>query len=125
MSAPTMSTDQMLAALRVRALRVCSLSLEINVRGIAQAFVDVYGHTHSMYADLRPADTVFPENGEPRPEIANLNLRFYAYDFHDHEEQQEDMQEQADAADQYIAYLELLLAKGQPVTVADVGSEAA
>lgn len=125
MSAPTMSTDQMLAALRVRALRVCSLSLEINTRGLAQAFVDVYGHTHSIYAVLRPVDTIIPDNGDTRPELANLSLRLYDYDFHGHEEKQEDLQEQADTADQYIAYLELLLAKGQPVTVADVGSEAA
>lgn len=121
----TTTTETMLAALRVRALRVCILSLEINVRGIAQAFVDVYGHTHSIYAVLRPVDTIIPDNGDTRPKLANLSLRLYDYDFHGQEEKQEDLQEQADTADQYIAYLELLLAEGKAVTVADVGSEAA
>lgn len=115
-----MNQEQMIDLLRERTLKICELSLEVSKRGLAQAFVSLLGHTKHMTADVQPIDTEHREDSAlPRPgKLAEVDINFYFYDFHGQQEQEEHFREQLAEADQYIAYLQLLLAQDKPIKMA-------
>lgn len=115
-----MNQEQIIDLLRERTIKICELSLEVSKRGLAQAFVSLFGHTKHMTADVQTIDSEHREDSAlPRPgKLAELDILFYFYDFHNQQEQEEHFREQLTEADQYIAYLQLLLAHNRPVTLA-------
>jgi hypothetical protein len=119
-----LTTELMTSILRDLALKICELSLEITTRDLCQAFTDIQGHTNCFDAVVRPIDAEIPEDDTPRPELAALRLQFYHYDFFDFAQKEEFFREQEARAHQYIEYLNLLLAKGKPVTVSDLQAAA-
>lgn len=118
MTEPTITTEQMTEVLRKRAFIICQLSLEITTREIAQGWAEVHGHTNVFSAEIRPIDATIPEDDTPRPLLAELRIELYHYDFYNLEQKAEHFRERLTEADQYIAYLKMLLAQGKAITVA-------
>ena len=119
-----LTTELMTSILRDLALKICELSLEITTRDLCQAFADIKGHINSFEAVVRPIDAEIPEDDTPRPELATVRFQFYHHDFFDFTQKEEFFREQEARARQYIEYLNLLLAKGKAVTVADLQAAA-
>jgi hypothetical protein len=118
MTETTITTEQMTEILRDRALIICQLSLEITTRGIAQGWAEVHGHVNSFSAVIRPIDATIPEDGSPRPALAELRIELDHYDFHCPESKARFFRERLLKADQHIAYLKMLSARGKIITIA-------
>lgn len=117
MTETTITTEQMTEILRDRALIICQLSLEITTRGIAQGWAEVHGHVNVFSAVIRPIDATIPEDDTPRPTLAELKFELFHYNFYNLEQKAERFHERLAEADQYIAYLKMLLAQGKAIKV--------
>lgn len=118
MSQPYITNGRMTEILQECALKICQLSLKITTQGIAQAWAEVHGHVNVFYAVIRPIDATIPDDDSPRPELAELRISLGHRNFHTKEQAEESFRERLSDASRYIAYLELLLARGKAVTVA-------
>lgn len=114
MPEPVLTETLMTEILRERALKICQLSLEITTRQMAQAWAELHAHINTFTADVLPVDASASGNRHP---LAKLNLALDHYDFHSPHERAEYFRERLTETDQYIAYLNLLLAQGKVVTV--------
>lgn len=117
MPQPVLTEKLMTEILMERALKICQLSLEITTRELAQASADIHGIVNTFEAETRAIDA--PAAGS-KPQLAKLHIELYHHDFHCATEKERDFSERLTEADRYIAYLNLILAKGKPVTMADV-----
>lgn len=117
MPQPVLTEKLMTEILMERALKICQLSLEITTRELAQASTDIQGLVNTFEAKIRTVDAPAADS---KPELARLHMRLYHYDFHYGQEKEKDFSERLTEADRYIAYLNLILAKGKPVTMADL-----
>lgn len=108
-------TEQLMTEIiRERALKICQLSLEITTRRLAQARAEVHGRINTFSAEVRPIDA--PISGDS-PLLAELRMELDHYDFYSPKEQEQDFSRRLKEADQYIAYLNLILARGTAMTM--------
>lgn len=115
----TLTNQQLQQELIERCSKICQLSMEASSRELVQAFAWYHGHTNTIQAYVHPIRAIY--DGETdNPKLAEINIRLSTYEFHRQEEQQAQLLADLERADQYIAYLDLLLAQDKPVTLEDV-----
>ncbi len=115
----TLTNQQLQQQLIERCSKICQLSMEASSRELAHAFAWYCGHTNTMNAYVHPVRSVY-DGVADNPKLAEINARLYVYEFHSQDEQTASLLTQLERADQYIAYLDLLLAQDKPVTLEDV-----
>lgn len=112
----TPTSQKLQEQLTERCSKIIQLSMEASSRELVQAFAWYHGHTNTIQAYVHPIRSIY--DGETdNPKLAEIDIRLSAYQFHSQEEQRADVLTQLEQADQYIAWMMLLLARDKPVTL--------
>lgn len=120
MTKPTkdLTLEEMTEHLYGRAEEIFLLCAIITRRGLAHAFCNLSAHVDSLDSRVLPLDTNYQEPHH-QFSVAKLNADLAMDDSFSHKFQVENFQRQMSEMDTYVIYLDLIIAKNEPITLAN------
>lgn len=109
--------DQMTEHLYGRAEEIFLLCAIITRRRLAHAFCSLNAHVDTLDCRVMPLDTNYQEPHH-RFNVAALTADLTMHDFLSPQFQAENFQKQMSEMDTYVNYLDLIIARNQPITLA-------
>lgn len=110
----TLTHEEMTEALYLRAEEIFLLCAIITRRGIAHAFCTLHSHVSRLESRVLAVDQKY-QRGTPQVKIAELDAHLEPYEQMIESEMAEEFNKEMEAMETYINYLDLLIAKSEPM----------
>lgn len=113
----TLTEEDMIENLHLATEEVLLQCMVLNRRGIVQAHLNIHGHTHSTDIRIMPANTEWRNGIELPDPIGEIDIRLTFYDWFNQKEMNEEYLARMAKLEQFISYLDHLIALKNPIEV--------
>ncbi|MEC7814742.1 MAG: hypothetical protein VX939_00590 [Pseudomonadota bacterium] len=113
----TLTEEEMIENLHLAAEEVLLQCMVLNRRGIVQAHLNIHGHTHSTDIRIMPANTEWSDGVELPDRLADIDIRLTFWDWLNKKEMNEEYLARMARLEQFIRYLDHLIALNKPIEV--------
>ncbi len=113
----TLTEEEMIENLHLAAEEVLLQCMVLNRRGIVQAHLNIHGHTHSTDIRIMPANTEWSDGIELPDRLADIDIRLTFWDWLNQKEMNEEYLARMARLEQFIRYLDHLIALNKPIEV--------
>lgn len=120
----TLTEEEMIENLSLAAEEVLLLCMVLNRRRIAQAHVNIHGHTQSTDIRIMPANTEWRDGIERPDKLAEIDIRLTFYGWLNKNEMNDEYLARMASLEQFTRYLDHLIALNKPIEVEQKGAVA-
>ncbi len=113
----TLNEEEMVENLHLATEEVLLQCMVLNRRGIVQAHLNIHGHTHSTDIRIMPANTEWRKGIELPEELGRIDIRLTFYEWMEPKERNEEYLGRMANMEQFIRYLDHLIALNKPIEV--------
>lgn len=113
----TLNEEEMIENLHLATEEVLLQCMMLNRRGIVQAHLNIHGHTHTTDIRIMPANTEWRKGIELPEELGRIDIRFTFYERMEPKERNEEYLGRMANLEQFICYLDHLIALNKPIEV--------
>lgn len=120
----TLTREEKIETLYLKAEEVSLQSMLLTRRGLAHGHTDFGAHVLTFRADVRPVDSRYNGPDDHTNPVAELIIDLSPYEWSLPEVEEQKFQEQMAEIEKYISYLDYLIELGKPVLVEAIGGAA-
>lgn len=113
----TLTEEEMIENLNLAAEEVILQCMVLNRRRIVQAHMNLHGHVHTVDVRIMPANTEWRDGIELPDRLGDIDIRLTFSDFMDVERKNEEYVARMANLEQFIRYLDHLIALNKPIEV--------
>jgi hypothetical protein len=113
----TLTEEDMIENLHLATEEALLQCMVLNRRGIVQVHSNIHGHTHSIDIRIMPANTEWRDGIELPDKLAEIDVRLAFYDWYNPKEMNEEYLARMARLEQFIRYLDHLIALNKPIEV--------
>ncbi|WP_296935990.1 hypothetical protein [uncultured Marinobacter sp.] len=113
----TLTEEEMIENLHLATEEVLLQCMVLNRRGIVQAHLNIHGHTQSTDIRIMPANTEWRDGIELPDKLAEIDIRLTFYDWLNKNEMNDEYLARMASLEQFIRYLDHLIALNKPIEV--------
>lgn len=113
----TLTEEDMIENLHLATEEVLLQCMVLNRRGIVQAHLNIHGHTHCTDIRIMPANTEWRDGIELPDPLGEIDIRLSFYGWYNQKEMNEEYLARMARLEQFIRYLDHLIALNKPIEV--------
>lgn len=113
----TLTEEDMIENLHLAAEEALLQCMVLNRRRIVQAHANVHGHTQHIDIRIMPANTEWRDGIELPDKLAEIDIKLTFYEWYEPQEMNEEYVARMARLEQFIRYLDHLIALSKPIEV--------
>ncbi|MEQ5834197.1 hypothetical protein [Marinobacter sp. NFXS9] len=120
----TLTREERIETLFLKAEEIFQKSLVLTQRGIAHGHANFAAHVKTFRAEVKPLDAIYSGKEDHTKSVAEIDIDFDPFEWTDPEKTESEYRKQLIETDRYISYLNYLIELDKPFLLKAIGGAA-